>query len=86
MESGFYLSGVSKEELLQAIKETVKEATREEFSRLTNDSLFTQEEASKFLSVSKTTLIDWAKKGKIISTRVGGRVYYKKSDLLNLKK
>ena len=86
MESGFYLSGISKEELLQAIKETVKEGTREEFNKLSNDVLLTQEEASKFLKVSKTTLIDWAKKGKIISTRVGGRVYYKKSDLLDLKR
>lgn len=86
MESGFYLTGISKEELLQAIKETVKEGTREEFNKLSNDVLLTQEEASQFLKVSKTTLIHWAKKGKILSTRVGGRVYYKKSDLLDLKR
>lgn len=86
MEKGFYLSGISKEELLHEIKETVKQGTREEFERLSNDKLLTQEEASEFLKVSKTTLIDWSKKGKIIATKIVGRVFYKQSDLLNLKR
>jgi len=84
MEQGFYLSGLSKEELLDLIKQAVKEGTKEEYNKLSTDKLLTQDEASKFLSASKTTLIDWAKKGKISPTRVGGRIYYRKSDLLNI--
>lgn len=84
MKEGIFLSGMSKEELLDLIKQAVKEGTKEEYSKLSNDKLLTQEQASEFLSVSKTTLIDWAKKGKISPTRVVGRIYYKKSDLLNI--
>lgn len=42
-----------------------------------------QEEAVKFLKKSRQTLIEWRKKGFIKAYRLGGRIYYKKSELLS---
>lgn len=41
-----------------------------------------QSEAVKFLGKSRQTLITWRKKGFIKAYRLGGRVYYKPSELL----
>ena len=42
---------------------------------------FTQDEAIKFLGKSRQTLASWRKKGFITAYRLGGRVYYKPSEL-----
>lgn len=42
-----------------------------------------QEEAVKFLGKSRQTLVAWRKKGVISAYRLGGRVYYKPSELLS---
>ena len=42
---------------------------------------FTQEEAIKFLGKTRQTLVSWRKKGYITAYRLGGRVYYKPSEL-----
>ncbi len=45
-----------------------------------------QAEAVKFLGKSRQTLIKWRKKGIIQSYRLGGRVYFKPSELLEALK
>ncbi|MGA1865466.1 MAG: helix-turn-helix domain-containing protein [bacterium] len=42
-----------------------------------------QEEAVKFLKKSRQTLSEWRKKGFIKAYRLGGRIYFKKSELLS---
>ena len=41
-----------------------------------------QEEAIKFLGKSRQTLTAWRKKGIISAHKLGGRIYYLKSELL----
>jgi hypothetical protein len=41
-----------------------------------------QPEAIQFLGRSRQTLISWRKKGVITAYRLGGRIYYLKSELL----
>ena len=43
---------------------------------------FSQSEAIQFLGKSRQTLISWRKKGVIQSYRLGGRIYYKPSELV----
>lgn len=43
---------------------------------------FSQTEAIQFLGKSRQTLIAWRKKGVIQSYRLGGRIYYKPSELV----
>lgn len=43
----------------------------------------TTSEAVEFLGKSRQTLISWRRKGIITAYRLGGRVYYKPSELLS---
>jgi excisionase family DNA binding protein len=45
--------------------------------------LLTRKQASKLLDISLPTLLDWTKTGKIIGYRIGSRVRYKRTDVLN---
>ena len=42
-----------------------------------------QAEAAEFLGKTRVTLINWRKKGLITGYRIGGRVFYKPSELLS---
>lgn len=42
----------------------------------------TQEEAIKFLGKTRQTLSSWRRKGIIKAYRLGGRIYYKPSELI----
>ncbi len=48
-----------------------------------NDILLTREETSKLLSVSLVTLWDWTRKDIIPAYRIGNKVRYKKSEVIN---
>ncbi|MCT4662912.1 MAG: helix-turn-helix domain-containing protein [Tissierellales bacterium] len=47
-----------------------------------NDDLLTREEACKLLNINFTTLWSHTKKGKLPSKKIGNRVYYLKSEIL----
>jgi excisionase family DNA binding protein len=49
-----------------------------------NDEIYlTRQETAKLLSVSLVTLWDWTKKDVIPAFRIGSKIRYKKSDVLN---
>lgn len=48
-----------------------------------NDELITRQEASKILKVSISTLDNWKRAGIITSYRIGNKVRYKKSEILD---
>lgn len=45
--------------------------------------LLTKKEAAAFLSITQTTLDAWSKKGSFNSYGIGGRVYFKKSEIIS---
>ena len=77
------LNTISPEEMAEMIKPMIIEAIREVL----------QEKEEKFLSpadvckifvpaISKTTLAAWTKQGLLTEYRIGGRVYYKMSEVV----
>lgn len=48
-----------------------------------NPDLMDMEEAIKFLKVSKVTIHNWKKKGIIKSHKMGRKLYFKRSELLD---
>lgn len=44
--------------------------------------LLTRAQAAEFLSVSLTTLREWTENGLVLGRRIGGRVYYLKSEII----
>jgi excisionase family DNA binding protein len=49
-----------------------------------NDEIFlTRKETAQFLSISLVTLWDWTRKDVIPGFKIGSKIRYKKSDVLN---
>ncbi|MGS2727522.1 helix-turn-helix transcriptional regulator [Psychroserpens sp. BH13MA-6] len=48
-----------------------------------SEDLLTREETCKLLSINLSTLWSYTKKGKLPSKKIGNRVYYLKSEILN---
>ena len=87
---GLYIPGISKDDLENLIREAVK---KEIFEALPlsnqpeeNHVIITRQEAAEFLGVSLNTLNDWTKRGILQAYRVGTRIRYKKSDVINALK
>ncbi len=71
-------------ELSALISESVKkeiESLKKELEK-NNDTLLTRKETCQFLDVNPATLWRYEKKGKLLSKKIGNRVYYLKSDVL----
>ena len=71
-----------KNEILNGVSDVLKGFAN---TLQTNDKdiLLTREETSKLLSVSLVTLWDWTRKDIIPAYRIGNKVRYKKSEVLN---
>ena len=48
-----------------------------------NDILLTRQETAEMLSISLVSLWDWQRKGILPAYRIGNKVRYKKSEVLN---
>lgn len=47
------------------------------------ETLLTRRQAAEFLNVTFATLNDWTKRDLVVCGRIGTRVYYKRSSLIN---
>lgn len=68
-----------KRELIEPLQKDLKriEANKDP------EILLSRKEAAKFLGITLVTLHDWTKRKFVISGRIGNRVYFKKSNLIN---
>lgn len=71
-----------KNEILEGVSNVLKDfANNLQFKE--NEVLLTREETAKLLSVSLVTLWDWTRKDIIAAYRIGNKIRYKKSDVIN---
>lgn len=69
---------------LTEIKKTVQELKKKEQEpHAESNKLFSREEAMRFLRVSSATLWRYEKQKKIKSVAIGGKRYFRESDLEN---
>lgn len=73
-----YRERILRAELLEQIKQELRNADAEE-------KVLTRKEVLKELDICSKTLTNWVNGGKIPYTRIGRRLYFLKSELLNLK-
>jgi excisionase family DNA binding protein len=71
-----------KDEIIKGVVMALKEQNFQ-FQNSEEDQILTREEAAKMLSVSLVTLWTWDKKDILQTYRIGNKIRYKKSDLLN---
>lgn len=80
------LSSIDTQTLVNLIAERTVELLESRKSETTQqeeeEELKTPKEASKLLRVSMATLWRWEKKGKIKCYGIGGKRYYKRSELV----
>jgi len=71
-----------KNEILEGVSNVLKDFANNLQSK-ENEVLLTREETAKLLSVSLVTLWDWTRKDIIAAYRIGSKIRYKKSDVIN---
>lgn len=81
------LSPIDPETLINKIAEKAAEKTFEllnvQGTQSNQKELITRKEVAKLLNVNITTIHRWTERGKLKSYGMGGRVYYKKGEVLD---
>jgi hypothetical protein len=62
----------------------VDEVSASDSRKKEDDQLISRKDAKKMLNVDYSTLWTWAKSGYLVPIKVGGKVFYKKSDVNRL--
>ena len=82
-----YMSGFTPEELISLFRDVIKE----ELEKLQTDKvekLLSPAETCKIFqpNISKTTLKSWTDQGHLTDHRIGGRVFYRLSEIVEKSK
>lgn len=85
MESNLILSSVNLDTLLQAIRDIVKEEIKAQQLLELQERLFSPKETCELFrpKISLPTLVRWSHQEILPRHDLGGRVWYKYSDILN---
>lgn len=76
------IQGISAETLLGQIKKVVKELIPQPQPQTTTDRLLTRKEVCKMLQVSLVTIHNWTKAGILNPYRIGNKLRFKESEVL----
>lgn len=78
------LSPVPLDTLLQSFREIVRQEIAAEQSTHQQEKLLSPAETCKLFNppISKVTLTAWTKQGHLQDHRIGGRIYYKQSEVI----
>ena len=85
--SQIILNTISPEEMIEIIKPLIVDAIREVLQEKDEKLLSPTEVCKLFVpAISKTTLASWTKQGYLTEYRIGGRVFYKMSEVFKKAK
>ncbi len=77
------LNGINAEELIESLRPMIREEVRLVFSEQEEQLLSPAETCKLFIpAITKATLTAWTEKGWLQEHRIGGRVFYLKSEVL----
>ena len=83
MESSLVVT-LKIEELKSIINESVENAIRINSKPNEEDSLLCRKDLARLFSVSLVTISAWTKSGKLPYHRMGSRIYFKKSEIMQI--
>ena len=74
---------ITPKQLSQLLREVVKEQLQElhQPQPSNKQALLSRQQTCDYFGISKPCLHDWVKNGILKPTKVGGRVYFKQSDI-----
>jgi len=82
MDAQMILTPVSITSLMDGVREIVRAELQQQSRADLSEKLMTAKEAADLLRVSLVTLWQWEKQGRISKYSMGGRTYFKYSELL----
>jgi excisionase family DNA binding protein len=82
MDAQLILTPVPLADLMAQIRATVRDELKQQQVADLAEKLMTAKEAADLLRVSLVTLWQWEKQGRIIKHSMGGRTYFKYSELM----
>lgn len=84
MKEGIYI--LQKEDLLNAVRTVIRELKRTDIKEggedLPHSDRLSEKEAAALIGVSHATVANWRKKKLIPFYRIGNKVFYRKSELI----
>lgn len=85
MANQLVLSPIPLEDLISQIQSVIKSEISSKQEKDLQDKLLSPAETCKLFSpaISKVTLGTWTKEGRILSHRLGGRIFYKYSEVMD---
>ncbi|KZE82868.1 helix-turn-helix domain-containing protein [Myroides marinus] len=78
LEGQMIFSGMMASDFLEAVQKMV----RAELKNGEPEELLTREEVAEFLKVNLSTVSTWTSQGRLTCYGMGGRRYYKKSEIM----
>ena len=82
MDNKLILSPIEIGELMDAVRAVVREELKHQHETEQSDKLLTEREAVKLLKVTPPTLWKWVNAGRLQKHKIGGRVYFKYSEIM----
>jgi excisionase family DNA binding protein len=86
MQPAVYLHGLTQEQLLDSVRAIIRhELAQIQAASVTAqvaDEKWTVDASAQYLKVSRATLFEWLRRGLLSSTKLGGRTYLLRSDVL----
>ena len=82
MDASILLSPVSITSLMEGVRDIIRAELRQQQTTDLQEKLLTAKEAADLLRVSLVTLWQWEKNGRIAKYSMGGRTYFKYSELM----
>ena len=84
MQPTIFMQGASLDFLLEALRGIVREEIQKAKAEdKGEEQLLTPKETAALLKVTQPTLNAWDKSGKLVKHRIGNRVYFKYSEVMN---
>ncbi|RDI10246.1 helix-turn-helix domain-containing protein [Flavobacterium sp. AG291] len=85
MNSNIQFIQYSPEQLVTKLSSDLKSQLKDIIENLKpcEKEVLTRDETIIFLGIDQSTLWEWTKQGKVQAYGIGGRRYYKKSELIN---
>lgn len=85
--SQILLHGLSPDELIELLRPLIREEIRQALSEQEEKLLSPAETCKLFKpAITKATLTSWTKQGLLQEHRIGGRVFYRQSEILESTK
>jgi len=76
------LTPIPLDTLMQSFREIIKEEIKAQYLKDLEEKLLTANDVKELFAVSTVTIASWTKKGLLIKHPIGGRNFYKNSEVM----